>query len=68
MDNRQSVCANIPPVLFRQLEKEVTNNGMAAINNRRNMAKGLRGKAAESVKLEAEAMLEIAERNGIKLT
>lgn len=68
MDNRQSVCANIPSVLFWQLEKEVTNNGMAAINNRRNMAKGLRGKAAESVKLEAEAMLEIAERKGIRLT
>lgn len=68
MDDRQSVCANIPSVLFWQLEKEVTNNGMAAINNRRNMAKALRGEAAKSVRLEAEAMLEIAKRKGIKLT
>lgn len=68
MDSRQSVCAKISSVLFGQLEKEVINNGRAAINNRRNIAKRLTGRSAESVQLEIEAMLEIAERKGIKLT
>ena len=68
MDSRQSVCAKISPVLFGQLQKEVINNGIAAINNRRNIAKRLTDKGAESVQLEIEAMLEIAEKRGIKLT
>lgn len=68
MDSRQSVCAGISPVLFGYLEKEVKKNGIAAINNRRNIAKRLTGKAAESAELEAAVMLEIAERRGLKLT
>jgi len=69
MDSRQSesVCENISPGLFGKLEKEVRNNGIAAIHNRRNMARRLEGKDAKNAELEAAVMLEIAGRKGIKL-
>lgn len=71
MDNRQSVCASIPSMLYNSLRREVWRNGGAALNNRKNSAASLRAegavKEAKEVEKEARVMREIAEREGIKL-
>lgn len=70
MDKKQTV-ASISSFLFDSLSKEVRSNGKGAILNRTNIAVRFREQGrledAEHAERDAEIMVEIAKRQGLKI-